>query len=354
MNHPLATLPTKTMVLGLTFLAACTLIDSPVTGESFSDDRCWKVQGDQRKLGGCGVRIPPLAKMIEVNGMILPIGDIEQIQKSTFPYLLLPKGTHSIRFSPNEKPLVVKIDEHFRDFYDRLRRHYGLPKSVDDDRMLEACVDALDAYRQPFLLNIHGAYYELQKQRPEAIRKWKRALRLNPTFGPAHLNLAVALLSEGNISAGTRELDLAEVFNVGDVYAITEAIWNIRAQYNLHSDKENKAKFAIENYLPDGRLSTKDRRMVAMMRGLSKYPVDPGERAKILNNLAVYFTSQNKPQWACEFFREGLNELKAHRDDYRRLAVEIMRHMRDACDELEMQSEAAEYAKVILRLKRQE
>jgi tetratricopeptide (TPR) repeat protein len=351
MNLSLLMLPSKTIVLGLIFITACTSIDSPVAGETFKDNRCWQVQSEQRDVGGCGVLIPPLATMIEVNGLVLPLEDVGQLQNSAFPFLLLPKGTHWIQFRPDEKPVKVTIPEHFRVFYDRLRSHYGLPKSVDEDRILEACGDALDAYRQPFLLNIHGAYYAKQKKRPEAMRKWRRALRLNPTFGPAHLNLALALLAEGDTLAGERELNLAELFNVGDVYAIAEAIWNIRSQYNLHSKEENKTNLAIEDYLADGTLSIKDRRMVGMMKGISKYAVDPGERAKILNNLAAYLATTNKPEWACVFFREGLSELKANPNDYRRLAVEIIRHMREVCEESEMNSEAREYAKVILRLR---
>jgi len=264
---------------------------------------------------------------------------------------MLPKGSHWIQFRPDEKPFKVTIPKHFRVFYDRLRSHYGLPKSVDEDRILEACGDALDAYRQPFLLNIHGTYYAKQKKRREAMRKWKRSLRLNPTFSPAHLNLALALFAEGDTLAGERELNLAELFNVGDVYAIAETIWNIRTQYNLHRNNEKTIDFAMENYLADGTLTIKDRRMVGMMKGISKYAVDPGERAKILNNLAVYMATTNKPEWACDFFREGLNELKANPDDYRQLAIEIIRHMREICKESEMGSEAREYAKVILQLR---
>ncbi len=200
----------------------------------------------------------------------------------------------------------------------------------------------MDVHSAPFLLNLMGAAQLGKSQQEPAERKFRRALRVNPLFSPAHLNLAMLLLRRGATEEARRELELADATNVGNCFGLSPGIAELRRRMNLPLAQPATTELSLPSYVTQESLTEEDRRITALMQGLSKYAVEDAQRGKILNNLAVHFAESGRTELALDHFRGALGVLKSAGPERFKLAQQVLSHMSEACRKANFE-EADEY-----------
>ena len=336
--------------------------------QEYDDRQCRQYQSELYGIGGHGILIPPSAEILEVDGVRLPITGVTKLQKSPYPFLFLPKGIHYVRFRPDEFSVQVKVEQEPRNIlpeyndgflrtdYDAMRQYFGLSKATDPiqlGQIITRAGDAFDGYTQPFLLNIHAAYHISKGENVAARRKYNRALYINPTFSPSHLNLAWIHFNQKQYESAKREVRLAAAFNVGNVFGLKKEIVDLEQEINqklkdLSKDEEIAASmvaFSSSAYLPREFLSEQDKSMRALMEAVSKYAILEEERAKILANLAIHFSDEGKNGWALHSFRNAMRVLRMGGQEKYPLAKKIMIQMIKCCKG-EYANERAEYVQM--------
>lgn len=302
----------------------------------YDDLHCQRIQHQ------FGVRVPNGATIIEVNGEVLPLLDVSQLSEVRSPYLLLPRGTHQVRFRPRERAIEVKVDESFHDTYSKMRQFFDAGGQTRIGELLSRGARAMDVHQAPYLLNLHGGAYAQQDQWAAAERKFRRALRVNPLFAPAHLNMAYALHRRGDQAGAERELMLADALNVGNVCGIAPGIVQLRRELNLEITEIKPASLNVATYISLESLSADDEHLIALVEAISKYAVLDEERAKVLNNLGAHFADSGKPERALAHYRDALGALKFAGPDRFQLAEQVLGHMSQACRQANF-AEADEY-----------
>ncbi|MCA9201677.1 MAG: hypothetical protein KDA59_01435 [Planctomycetales bacterium] len=302
----------------------------------YDDLHCQRIQHQ------FGVRVPNGASIIEVNGEVLPLLDVSQLAEVRSPYLLLPRGTHQVRFRPRERAIEVKVDESFYDTYSKMRQFFDAGGQTRVGELLSRGARAMDVHQAPYLLNLHGGAYAQQDQWAAAERKFRRALRVNPLFAPAHLNMAYALHRRGDQAGAERELMLADALNVGNVCGIAPGIVQLRRELNLEITEIKPASLNVAAYISLESLSSDDEHLIALVEAISKYAVLDEERAKVLNNLGAHFADSGKPERALAHYRDALGALKFAGPDRFQLAEQVLGHMSQACRKANF-AEADEY-----------
>jgi tetratricopeptide (TPR) repeat protein/DNA-directed RNA polymerase subunit RPC12/RpoP len=277
------------------------------------------------------VRIPAAATILEVDGVRLPVAHPGSLAERPAPLLMLPRGRHSVRFRTSDMPVEIEIDKHLLDEYEAMRKFFGLPGSIRTEELISRGARAFDVHGAPFLLNLEGAAQAKADQWDVAERQFRRALCVNPTFSPAHLNLAECLLRRNDREQAIREVLLAEAFNVGDVYGLSAALNQYRRKLGIGTDAREPADAAATSYVSTEPMSQQDHRLVAVLEGASKYAVRPEDRAKILNNLAIHFADSKRPELALYYFREALGTAKIAGPERFTLAMRILANMADTC-----------------------
>jgi tetratricopeptide (TPR) repeat protein len=279
---------------------------------------------------------------VEVDGERLPIANVAQLQASPSPVLFLSRGVHAVRFRPGERPVEVVITEHLSDTYRDMQQFFDVHGEIRTEELTSRGARAMDVHYAPFLLNFLGASYAARDEWDAAERKFRRALHVNPMFSPAHLNLAHCLMRREQLEDAIREVQLAEAFNVGNVFGIASGISSFRRQINLSLDRPDVIEFTTALYVSTEPTSVEDERIVALMQGISKYAVRAEERGKILNNLAVHFADTGRPELALEYFRGALDVVKTAGPERFTLARQVLSHMESTCQEAGF-TEAEEY-----------
>ena len=310
---------------------------SGLTGMSrqYDDLHCRRIQLRH------GVKIPPSATILEVDGYTLPVENLSDIQNSRMPVLYLPRGVHAVRFRPDERAVEVTIEKDFVEEYGQAKGFFAVTSSPKMDDLISRGARTLDYHRAPYLLNFLGAGYAAKQQWESAERKFRRAVRVNPAFSPAHLNYAYCLVRRGQLEVAALEIMLADVFNVGNVFGLAATISQFRIELGL-SHETSGVTYDTKRYLPTDQLTAEDQRMVALMRGISKYAVDQIEQAKILNNLGVHFADTGRAEIALEHFRSALETLKFAGPARFKISRQVLKHMSAACQAAGF-AEAKEY-----------
>ena len=210
--------------------------------------------------------------------------------------------------------------------------------------LLSRAARTMDVHGAPFLLNFMGRAHTGRDQWGAAERKFRRALRVNPAFTPAHLNLAHCLALRHERDEAAREVRLADAFNVGNVFGLNAAIGEFKRRLGISQDDREPIEFdpAVYTAADAGSSSDDDRPLTALLQGFSKYAERAEERAKILNNLAVHFADRGRIELALEHFRDALAELKLAGPDRFELARQVLANMGDACRKAGFE-EAEEY-----------
>jgi Tfp pilus assembly protein PilF len=192
------------------------------------------------------------------------------------------------------------------------------------------------------LLNFLGAGYAAQSHWEAATRTFERSLAVDPCFAPAHLNLAECYIRRGDRQGAIARIDLAEAFNVGNVFGITSAITRLRKELQLPPDQSSSAELTLISYETTENITEEDRRVVGVLRALAKYAVQEEERCKILNNIGAHFADCGKPQTALAYFHNALAVARVSGPDRFQLAHQILSHMRNTCRKAGF-AEAADY-----------
>ena len=303
----------------------------------YDDFHCQRIQQQ------FGWRVTPAAEIIEVDGVRLAISNLSDVRKARAPYLFLPPGEHAIRLRVGEQVLRAEIAEPLADTYRDMRKFFGVDEKIRTDELQSRGARAMDVHGAPFLLNLMGASYVAADQLDAAERKFRRALRVNPFFAPAHLNLAVCFLRRGDLASGERELKLAEACDVGNVFGLLPSIIRLRREHDVPAHDGAPVPLHLDGYLSAEQLTVEDERLSALMTALSKYAVQEKERGKILNNLAVHFAASGKTETALEYYREALEVFKISGTERFAFAEKVLSHMERACRESGF-PEADEYA----------
>ncbi len=300
----------------------------------YDDLQCQRIQAQH------GVRVPPGAAIVEVDGTRLAVENVAALSESRAPFVFLPRGEHAVRFRANESLLQVHVEGHLGDEYRAMRIWFGFPSSPRLPDLLQRGAWAFDVHGAPFLLHLMGNVHVRQGDLAAAERKFRRALRINAAFAPAHLNLAHCLLQraeqqqaarEALRQEAAREAMLAEAFNVGNVFGLSRQIAECKRACGLKADEPQAVRLEPQAYRGSERMDVIDERMVALVEGLAKYAVDDLERAKILNNLAVHFADSRKPELALDHFRNALAVLKFAGPERFEVARRVFANMSDAC-----------------------
>jgi tetratricopeptide (TPR) repeat protein len=176
-----------------------------------------------------------------------------------------------------------------------------------------------------------GVLHVEEKDLAAAERKFRRALRVNAAFAPAHLNLAHCLLRRGEQEEAVREVLLAEAFNVGNVFGLSRQISECKRACGIELGYGTAVRLDPAEYRGREPEDVVDQRMVALMEGLAKYAVEDLERAKILNNLAVHFADSGKTELALDHFRSALAVLKFAGPERFDVARQVFANMSEAC-----------------------
>jgi len=308
-------------------------------GREYDDLHCQRIQFTY------GIRIPSAATIIEVDGLRLPIESPGKLGESVSPMLLLPRGVHAVRFRATESPVEVTVKSDFRTEYDAMRKFFRVGDALLDSELLGRGARAMDVHGAPFLLNFTGGGQAEQEKHDVAERQFRRALCVNPTFSPAHLNLAECLLRRKARAEAVREIEFADIFNVGNVYGIAGATARLRQKLKIPMEQRGPIDVSALSYISQEKLSEEDERLVALMDGISKYAVKSEERGKILNNLAVHFADTNRPETALHWFRNALAVVKASGGERFSVARQIFSHMSDVCQQAGF-AEAEQYRKM--------
>jgi tetratricopeptide (TPR) repeat protein len=306
-----------------------------LTGVSrqYDDLDCMRIQAQH------SIRVPAAANMLEVDGQRLPIANLPLAAESRAPFLFLPRGTHAVRFRRGENPVQVTINSDLSQVYHDMRAFFDAGGNVRQLELLSRGAKAMDVHSAPFLLNLMGASHLNKDQTEAAERKFRRSLRVNPFFAPAHLNLAALHLKRGSSEEARAELDLADATNVGNCFGLSPGIADLRRKL---AHTASAAEVPLANYQSQESLAEEDKRITALMQGLSKYAVEDAERGKILNNLAVHFAESGRYDLALDHYRSALGVLKLAGPERFNLAKQVLANMGDACRKAKY-DEADEY-----------
>jgi tetratricopeptide (TPR) repeat protein len=302
----------------------------------YDDLHCQRIQ-----FSHC-VRIPAAATVLEVDGVRLPVRHPSRLAESPAPILFLARGVHAVRFRTTERPIQVKIEADLVDEYQSMRRYFDLDGSVRAGELMRRGAWAMDVHATPFLLNFTGAGHAKEGGWDVAERAFRRSLCVNPTFSPAHLNLAECLLRRKAPEEAMREINAADAFNVGNVYGLTDAINRLRRRLKMPVGQCDSVDADTLSYVTTFPLSDEDRRMIALIEGISKYAVKAEERAKTVNNLAVHFADTGKLDLALHHFRNALATVKYAGPERFAVAQKIFSNMSAVCRQAGL-PEAEEY-----------
>lgn len=302
-----------------------------------------------------GILIPPAAEIIEIDGLKLPVGNPAALAAGRSPLLFLPRGSHVVRFRPRE-PIRISIRGDLFTEYQKMRRFFDVSGKVRSDALMERGARAADVHGTPFLLNFAGAASAAGDRWDVAGRKFRRALAVNPTFSPAHLNLAQCLLRRKLPEQAAREVELADAFNVGNVYGLARAIAEFRRRLATAPQpgqpiEAGPIEVGVDCYLSGETPSPEDRRVSALLEGISKYAVDQAQRGKILNNRAVHLADAGHGELALHHFRNALEAVKQAGPDQRyELTRTIFANMSQVCRKAGF-AEADEYRQMRMEVK---
>ncbi|HEV3005533.1 MAG TPA: tetratricopeptide repeat protein [Pirellulales bacterium] len=192
-----------------------------------------------------GVSVPATARTIEIDGRRLPIANPGEMASARSPILFLPRGAHAVRFGPDDALVEVEIADDLANTYGTMRSYFDINGQVAEQELMKRTAQTLDVFGTPFLLNFMGAAYAGRGEWDASERKFRRALRISPAYAPAHLNLAHCLLRRQDREEATREVRLADAFNVGDAFGLNAAIVELKRRLDIPLDDRESPELNI-------------------------------------------------------------------------------------------------------------
>lgn len=224
--------------------------------------------------------------------------------------LVLPPGEHVWQTSAKATPERRTVSQSFSQFYQQQKGAYVSGGRLNFDKLATATRPTAGAFQDPLLPHFWGNYFWQEQQPEAAIRFWKQAIRAEPTFAPAHLNLAFALKSK-NKTAALRELALSVHCNPLDAYGIAAHAQQLREEL---AAGELVPTWSAAEYVPTTKkLSGEPQQVVQVLRNISQYSTAWQDRARALNNAGAYLNSRSMPEFAVEPLQEALAILVVER-----------------------------------------
>ncbi len=249
-----------------------------------------------------GIQIPRGATTLEIDGVALPVRELDELAAAGRAAVVLPLGRHIVRFARNEPPRVVEPKRWFLDAYREATEQVKEGGRLDFDRLLDMSRRTMDRFTDPLVPHLWGNYYWQERQLDAAARHYVWALSIAPTFAPSYFNLAQLAHDRGDDAAARRFLRLAELWNVQNAFGLAQATVALGGALDEPAVAEelDERDWLTPQY---NALSARDRDMTDVLRSAAEFAPRVTERAKILNNLGAYFEHEGKPELAMEHYR---------------------------------------------------
>ena len=249
--------------------------------------------------------------------------------------LVLPAGEHVWQTAGDVTPQRRAVVRTFAEHYQEQKSGLLVGGRFDFARLAAATKPSGGAFREPLLPHFWGNYFWQEQQPEAAIRFWKQAVRLEPTFAPAHVNLAFAAIAKDKKLA-LRELALAAHCNPLDAYGIDFHVQQLREQLGLLAAIDTVANWSHGDYVPTAKaLSEEPRQVVQVLRSIGQYAISWQDRARALNNAGAYLNSRSMPEHAVEPLQEALTLLVAEQalDRERELVSTVFENLQRAAQD---------------------
>ena len=271
--------------------------------------------------------IPDGADALIVNNERVRIQNIQELRNLgpagfVKPVLYLPKGTTLIAFGQDKANQAFERREHYAEAHETLRGQLMTNARLDMGKLVACVRDSAGAFDTPYVPHFMGRYYREVGQYKAACRKLKQALRINPCFAPAHMDLARLYHRHlGDAQGARRELLLAHHFNINDVFAIQAELWELAEAIGLDSFDAD-VRLAAADYAPAASQPRPgDADVAALRRAVQKYISSPLVQAKVESNTGLYFAADGRPILAAGHYRDALRSLNAVPDGPERRQV---------------------------------
>lgn len=215
--------------------------------DSESDDqpvRTWSLKPSPRKTDAKNLEkgrvLLTAGKRVVINGRT----SLFKIPYDDFP-LFLPPGKY--RVSQGSDVQTVSVSNSYGDHYfkevERLTDNEG---QIDYDRVVAQIVNELSHPQEAYLLNLLAHHYLKRKKYDAARRTLFRALTIDPSFAPAHLNLAWVYLKKKQEKECEFELRLAEDMDATGTFGLERGAAVIR--HGLSYKKKTPVKLDAARY----------------------------------------------------------------------------------------------------------
>jgi len=263
-------------------------------------------------LSDFGVHVPTRASVIEIDGVALPIHNLQELTGQRDVALVLPLGKHVVRFEKSDPPRLLEPKRWFLDAYRDAMTRVQTNGRWDFDRLLDLSRSSLDRFTEPLVPHFWGNYYWQENEIDAAARQYTWALEIAPTFAPAYFNLAALYHERGNDIAAQRYLRLADLWNAQNAYGLAQALAALHAAVGNPDPSSGVVNDESDWYVgTQDELTVRDRDMVAVLQSSAEFAPRITERAKILNNLGAYIEHVGKPEHALQSYRSAAAVLGA-------------------------------------------
>jgi len=222
--------------------------------------------------------------------------------------LILPAGKHVWQTGETGPVQTRSVTRTFAHFYLEEKALTQQDGQYSFERLAERTKPIAAAFREPVLPHLWGNYFWQENEREAAIRFWKQAARIEPSFAPAHLNLAFAHAEQKNDSAALKALALADHCNPLDAYGIAAHVHSLQERLGIWRALDTAPFWSPLDFQPTAKtLTGEPKQVVQTLRTIAQYATQPVERVKALNNAGVYLTHRSLPDQALEPLQQALD-----------------------------------------------
>lgn len=245
--------------------------------------------GDAPRLNGVAVWMPP------------PMSN-----SGRWP-LVVPTGKAVWQASEGAEPRVQVVSQPFAEHYRREQTALQTGGQLQFEKLCEATRPSLGAFRDPLLPHFWGNYFWHKEDPDAAIRFWKLAVRVQPTFAPAHVNLAFAFAGRGDAAKAKNELAIAARLNPLDAFGVEAHLNLLREQLGWWAAVETEPRWSESDYAAaTANVSGEAQQVVNVLRTFAQYATHAADRSRALNNAGVYLAQQKQHEAAVSLFQEAL------------------------------------------------
>lgn len=254
--------------------------------------------------------------------------------------LLLAPGQHLVAAAEADTAAQADAQAGFPAHYRQCLQEYREGDRFSFERLVERSRESAGVFREPLLPHLWGNYYWEQEDSASAVRYWNWAIRLEPAFAPAHVNLAWALLERGDKPRAARQTALAASFNFQNAYGVDDHVLALREKIGFAASLQAKPQFHAVEYLDQSEpLNPVEYQVVDALETLGSLASTAAGRAQALNNAGVYVLHEaRKPLRAVSLFRRALEQLVQARSlaADRTLADHLLKNLEQAADQAQL------------------